>query len=142
MLDAAGRLGLSEAIVDEMFEGAPLDFPIVFAPHLPLLSDRLGMAGITLGGRVWLLARHYAPEALIVLVRHEAEHVRQQRTHPGLFYPRYGIGWLARLLRRSPGATCGLPRWRAAYLSIPYELEAYAADERARRILARELRWR
>lgn len=101
LADAAARLGLDASLVAEIFDGAPLDFPVVVASHLPLLADRFGMVGITLAGRVWLLesVRDLPADALIALIRHEAEHVRQQRERPLLFFLRYGLGYIRGLLR-------------------------------------------
>jgi hypothetical protein len=128
---AAARLGMTQDTVAEIFGGAPIDFPITFSHHLPLLADRFGMIGITLGARVWLLdrTRSFAPEAIIVLIRHEAEHVRQQRERPAGFYLEYGLGYLRGLIGAGG-------RSRDAYRGIRAEREAYAAGDRARRIIA------
>jgi hypothetical protein len=138
--EAADRIGLDASIVDEIFASAPIDFPVRFARHLPLFADRFGMVGITLAARVWLLesTREYSPESLIALIRHEAEHVRQQREHPASFYPRYGLGYLARLIATRASAASGRSsRFRQAYRDIEFEREAYAAGARALAIIER-----
>ena len=133
-------------LIENIFRGVPLDFPVIFGRHLPLGADRFGMVGITLFRRVYLVerARSYSPEDLITLLRHEAEHVRQQRSDR-MFYLRYAWQWLGGLLRgsfrsfsqpprqpRSPGiATLA----RQAYLSIEAERDAYNADSVTRRLL-------
>jgi hypothetical protein len=140
--DAAARLGLDPSVVAEIFDGAPLDFPIVFATRLPLFAHRLGMIGITIGARVWLLdaARRLPPESLLALVRHEAEHVRQQRERPLLFYPLYGLDYLRTLLSGRDRATDrSASMTHHAYRTIGYERAAYAADAAARERIARAL---
>lgn len=139
---AASAGGFDRNLLDEIFRGVPLDFPVIFGRHLPLAADRFGMAGITLFRRVYLLekARSYAPEDLITLIRHEAEHVRQQRSDR-LFYLRYAGQWLGSIFRdiflslrqtRSPRFTTLA---HTAYLSIQAEREAYNADSVTRRLL-------
>ena len=97
--------GLSESVIGEFFTDVPLDFPIFFRRSLPFQANRFGMIGITLRGKVWLLKKAEAgtPIWLLSLIRHEAEHVRQQRLEPLLFYPRYVLYWLAYLLNPFPG---------------------------------------
>jgi hypothetical protein len=130
--EAAARIDLSSDLITEIFDGAPLDFPIIFSRHLPFFVERIGMAGITLAGRVWLTeaAREHTPARLIALVRHEAEHVRQQRERPAAFYLRYGLGYLTGLVRPE-GGIAAASRFDRAYRSIAYEREAYAAGARA-----------
>jgi hypothetical protein len=153
--EAASRLNLDAAIVARIFDETPLDFPVHFRDRLPLFAHRLGMIGITLAARVWLLvsARQLPADALIALIRHEAEHVRQQRERPILFYPRYALGYLIGLLRPSSTGSLGdkssegrrhasrreHSRTHRAYRSIGYEREAYAADATAREEIARAL---
>ncbi len=158
--------------IERAFDGVPLDFPVHISPTLPLMAHRAGAAGITLFGRVHLIGSvlEWSPTDRLLILRHEAEHVRQQRSQ-SLFYPRYIGAWLGRMAReimaptgaprncsesRSPGGSesgsggrsgsrsgsrWGWRRrlaeaWRRAYLAIPAEVEAYAAERRARGILA------
>ena len=95
--------GFSPALIAEIFHGVPVDFPVTISRHLPLGADRLGMAGITIGGHVYLVesVRRYPSEELIRLLRHEAEHVRQQRSDQ-LFYLRYGWQWLREMILSLP----------------------------------------
>lgn len=135
---ARASLGLHENVIDEIFDGAPLDFPVVFSLHLPLLADRFGMTGITLLGSVWFVesVRSLPAISLLSLLRHEAEHVRQQRERPVMFYPRYGLAFLRALVEPARGRIGS--RFLAAYRRIPYEEEAYRADAVAHRIVLRE----
>jgi hypothetical protein len=142
LVETLARLGgFSAALVDRIFEGVPRDFPVFFGPHLPLRADRFGMAGITIGGRVYLRdeVRDYSPGELLRLLRHEAEHVRQQRSDR-LFYLRYGWQWLLGMGRALPsvGRTGLASAAQAAYLAIEAEREAYAADAVTRRLLRAE----
>jgi hypothetical protein len=116
----------------------PVDFPVTIARHLPLGADRLGMAGITILGHVYLSStvERYPNSELIRLIRHEAEHVRQQRADR-LFYLRYAWQWIAHLTRSVPEL-----RRRSltdvahtAYMSIQAEREAYAVDDRTRELM-------
>lgn len=140
LTETAERLGVARSIVERIFQGTPLDFPVIIGPTLPFRAHRAGMAGITLLGRVYLL-RHaaQADTELLVLLRHEAEHVRQQRASR-LFYARYAWAWLrafARnvMLARSPRSAALRRAWYKAYRSIEAEREAYAAGDRARTLL-------
>ncbi len=137
LLETAARARLGNSILERIFEGVPLDFFIRFSPTLPFFVHRLGMSGITLFGRVHLLgpADRYEPIELIVLLRHEAEHVRQQRKRGSLFYPQYLWHWTREFLRGN-GPLTG--RWHRAYMNIPDEREAYMAGRRARIILNRK----
>lgn len=139
----AARLGLPREALDDVFDGCPSDFPVIVAEGLPFGVHRAGMSGITLAGRVYVrrAVAERASAETIVLIRHEAEHVRQQRAERVLFYPRYGISWLitflATIVRQNPFARGALSRaWYRAYRAIPAEREAYAAGDRARAILA------
>lgn len=138
--EAAAHIGLRAGVTKEIFAGVTLDFPVTFARSLPLYANLLGMAGITICGRVWLLdsVRKYPADALLVLIRHEAEHVRQQRERPFGFYPRYAIEFVRGLVR--PSETKGRNRFDRAYRSISFERSAYAAGSRARRMIDREPR--
>lgn len=145
LLETAAVAGLAPDLLDEIFEGAPLDFPVHFAPSLPFSVHRFGMAGITLFARVHLLAavRAYPAAQLIALLRHEAEHVRQQRAGGGWFYPKYLWDWGREFLRpqrRTDDVTgrSRTARWHRAYTNIPYEREAYAAGNRALDLLNRK----
>lgn len=128
--------------IEQLFRGTPLDFPVIFGPHLPLGAHRFGMVGITLFGRVYLRStvRHLPPVELLSLLRHEAEHVRQQKERTLLFYPRYALSWLLSFLNPVPSerlqalrATHG--RAHGAYRAIPYEEEAYGVGDRMRTAL-------
>jgi len=138
---AAREAGLDHALTDRIFEGTPLDFPVIFTDRLPLGAGLLGMIGITLLGRVYLHSsmRSSSPEALLFLLRHEAEHVRQQRRDRILFYPRYILGWLRRFAMELSSASDAERRvrraWHRAYRMIPAEQEAYGAEARARILL-------
>jgi hypothetical protein len=139
---AAAELGLDGATIDRIFEGAATDFDVIITPRLPFLVHRAGMAGITLGGRVYLHAgvRSYSPTALLLLLRHEAEHVAQQRREGLAFYARYAgawlRGWARELLGRGGRAGEGRAGARhRAYMMIPAEREAYGAEARARALL-------
>lgn len=136
----AEHLGVPRSIVALIFQGTPLDFPVIIGPTLPLRAHRAGMAGITLLGRVFLL-RHAAHVDIefLVLLRHEAEHVRQQRASR-LFYVRYAWEWLRAysrnlMLGRSLRSAALTSAWYDAYRSIDAEREAYAAGDRARALL-------
>ncbi len=126
------ELGLTGSDLLRFFGDAPLDFPVTFSGRLPFLAHRFGMVGITLGGKVRLLekSRNSSPPWFLSLLRHEAEHVRQQRKEPILFYPRYLLFWLAKLLHPFPSDDLRSLRRRyglfyAAYRAIPYEIDAY-----------------
>lgn len=136
--EIALRGGIGSETLERIFEGTPVDFPVRFSSRLPLMAHRLGMIGITLFGTVHLLARtlDYPPGELLVLLRHEAEHVRQQRTRGLVFYPRYLYYWIRHFFGSLPHSPTG--RWRRAYFDIPDEREAYAAGDRARRLLNRK----
>lgn len=138
VLETAARAGYDIAVIDRIFEHAPLDFPIIISNSLPFFAHQLGMAGITLRGRVHLLKSIllHSPADIIVLIRHEAEHVRQQRERGLAFYPRYVYDWIGGFLGNlsaAPGS-----RWYRAYLNISYEREAYSAGKCARMLLDRK----
>lgn len=136
------------AVVRELFDGVPLDFPIILTDRLPLDLQRRRMIGVTFGGKVWILSSYLDRPAvrLLTLLRHEAEHVEQQRRDPLLFYPRYGLSWLCNILGARPpqGATGlragGTARAHAAYRAIIDERKAYAAGNRFRSRLIRRLK--
>lgn len=137
--DIAQALTIPHEQVERLFMGTPLDFPLAFAETLPLWAHRFGMVGITLWGTVHLrnIVRNLPPIELLALLRHEAEHVRQQEREPFLFYPRYAFSWLLSFLNPRPGKRLQSLRVRygrghAAYRAIPYEEEAYAAGDRMR----------
>lgn len=125
-------------LIERLFRGTPRDFPVICAETLPLRAHRFGMTGITLFGRVYLrnTVRNLPPAELIALLRHEAEHVRQQRESPVLFYPLYALFWLLFFLHPFPGARLKTlrkkhGRGQGAYRAIPYEEKAYEAGDRA-----------
>lgn len=102
------------------------------------------MIGITIGARVWLLdaVRALPLERLIAIVRHEAEHVRQQRAHRFSFFPRYGLEYLRGLIVPADDirVTQRARTWTRSYLAyraIGYEREAYSAEALALATLAR-----
>lgn len=135
---AAGASGVPPDLIEQLFRGTPRDFPVIVAETLPLWAHRFGMTGITLFGRVHLrnTVRNLPPAELIALVRHEAEHVRQQRERPVLFYPLYALFWLLFFLNPFPGARLKTLRGKhgrgqGAYRAIPYEGRAYEAGDRA-----------
>ena len=77
-----------------------------------------GVAAITLGRRVWISAR---ARDLEPLVRHELVHVRQMEDEGVLqFLWRYARHYLRNRRR-------GMSHHQA-YLAIPYEVEAFAAE--------------
>jgi hypothetical protein len=137
--EAARRIGLSPHATDALFEGVPRDFPVRIHRKLPMRADLLGMIGITLFGTVHILERalRYSPHDILSLLRHEAEHVRQQRRSGTLFYVRYIFDWVRLVVHPDPGEPAR--GWRAridgAYLGIGFEREAYAAEQRARELL-------
>ena len=143
--EIAGQLGYPEEEILSLFNGAPLDFPIFFTRRLPFLVHRFGMVGITLTARVWLLEHviERDPVLLLALIRHEGEHVVQQRKSPLFFYPGYLFSWFKHLFSLSPSEELQSFRKRfgrsyAAYRAIPYEVEAYAAgDSLAERVRER-----
>ena len=138
---SGAALGLRESLIGRIFEGTPIDFPVIIAERLPFFVHRAGMIGITLFGRVYLHARAqaYSPSSLLLLLRHEAEHVAQQRRQGLLFYPRYLFAWLrlfiAELFAPSKSRRHAGSAWHRAYRLIPAELEAYGAEARARLLL-------
>ncbi|MBC8146313.1 MAG: hypothetical protein H7X80_12070 [bacterium] len=136
--DVAARNHLPQRVIDEIFVDAPLDFPVVFSRRLPLFADRFGMDGITLNASVWLLesVRSYPVTEFLSLLRHEAEHVRQQRERPAMFYLHYGLDFIKALA--APAADRMGSRFRAAYTGIGHEREAYAAGAKTRKIIERE----
>lgn len=138
VLETAARAGYDAALIGLIFQHAPLDFPVVISNSLPFFAHRLGMAGITLRGRVYLLKSilKHSPADIIALLRHEAEHVRQQRERGLAFYPRYVYDWIGGFFGRLPAAPGS--RWHRAYLNIPYEMEAYSAGRSARMLLDRK----
>lgn len=129
-----------------LFSGVPIDFPVIVAERLPLRLERRRMIGVTIRGRVWILESwlERSPLQLLALLRHEAEHVRQQRNSPILFYPRYLLGWICNLLRggsaetETPRGISG--RMHGAYRGIPDERSAYLAGRRFLLSLRREIR--
>ncbi|MEP7218800.1 MAG: hypothetical protein ABI876_07775, partial [Bacteroidota bacterium] len=142
--DLARAIGMRRELIDEIFRDAPTDFQVIISSTLPFRADLFGMIGITLLGRVYLLeqVRSYSPSALIALLRHEAEHVRQQR-ETRFFHIRYIAGWLRNIPRGGAGNNTGTfralgSRWHRAYRDIPAEKEAYAAEDRARDLLKRK----
>lgn len=137
--ETARRIDLSPYAVEALFAGVPLDFPVRISGRLPFRVDLLGMVGITLFGRVHILQRAmwYSPHDILSLLRHEAEHVRQQRRTGARFYVRYISDWI-RLVAHpdSTESTQGLrARMSRAYLRIGFEREAYAAEQRTRELL-------
>jgi hypothetical protein len=142
LIESFGALGLGQEEMSLLFADTPVDFPVIFSGWLPLFVHRFGMVGITLFGRVYLLdqARTYPIVELIAIVRHEAEHVRQQREAPFLFYIRYVGEWLVGLIGGKPGrdgssARQPRDRWHRAYRAIAAEQEAYRAERGARQML-------
>jgi hypothetical protein len=142
--EAGAAIGLSGDGIDRIFEGAPSDFRVIISTRLPFFVHLAGMVGITLFGRVYIRShmRSLPPAALLLLLRHEAEHVAQQRREGALFYPRYLFGWLLGLAREllrdakhraKRGAQGGA--WYRAYRNLPAEREAYDAEKRARIVL-------
>jgi hypothetical protein len=129
--EALSALNLPESAIEGLFHPSTADFPVIFVRRLPLGASRFGMIGITLGRRVYLAetVRRYPPQKLIALLRHEAEHVLQQRSP--LFYPRYVGQWLAGAIRALFSRSGGSVRWRLyqAYRNIQAEEEAYGAEE-------------
>ncbi len=141
--DLSARLGLSESVTRRIFSDVPTDFRVMIRHWLPFGVHRMGMGGITLFGRVWLHSsvRRLPSERLLLLLRHEATHIRQQRAQPIGFYFRYGIDWIAGVIgltsltlddREDPRV---LSRWMRAYYAIPFEREAYREEARARSIV-------
>ncbi len=125
--------GFDPEIVVRLLAEAGDDFPITLDDRLPFGINRLGMLGITLGRHVHLLhsSRRRDPYSLLLLIRHEAEHVRQQREMPITFYVRYVASWLWGFLgpdrgRLRPPVTA--PRWVRAYHAIGAEKEARRAE--------------
>lgn len=138
----AARLALPPGEMEQLFRGIPLDFPVIFRPTLPFGVHRQGMVGITLFKKVYLTEGMAAanPQSLLLLVLHEAVHVRQQRAQV-LFYPCYGLAYLWGMLRfgfRRGGGTIS-QRMHKAYRQIPAERAAYATEGRARLRLRRIL---
>jgi|GEM_PF-1998486 len=137
---ASAAIALPAATLEAIFLDAPTDFRVIISSRLPFGIERFGMAGITLFGTVYLhkTVLGYSPVDLIVLVRHEAEHIRQQRAS-GTFYARYLIGWLRSFFLRRKKDSGGMARrWHNAYMDIPAEREAYAAGDRARNLINRK----
>lgn len=134
--EALHRLGCPPSVLEQVFSGVRTNFSVTIADRLPLGIDRAGMAGITLGRRVFLTvaASRLPPLEFLVLLRHEAEHVAQQDREPLMFYVKYAGAWFSRFLRARGVAGIG-ERWHTAYRAIPAELEAVAAGERARQLL-------
>lgn len=133
--DLATRIGLPADAVKILFHRIPLDFPIIFRRTLPFAVHRQGMVGITLFKKVYLLEGMATanPQSLLLLILHEAIHVRQQQSQ-AVFYPCYGLAYLWGLLRFGFRRNSGTiqQRLHAAYRQIPAEREAYTAEERAR----------
>ena len=133
--ELARRADLPHELILSAYGPAPSDFPVHFVRHLPFGADRFGMVGITLRGQVWLLdrLRDRPPLQLLTLLRHEAEHVAQQRRAKLAFYPLYVGEWLLNLLRPGlpiPPTATGRPgRSYAAYRNISYERDAYRAGD-------------
>lgn len=126
----------------QLFKETPLDFPVLFQARLPFFAHRFGMIGITLCGKLYLLERlqQFPAIQLLSILRHEAEHVQQQHAAPLTFYLRYCFSWLAGFL--SPLPTDVLKNFRAkysrahaAYRAIPYEVEAYNAQNNVQKRL-------
>lgn len=132
--------------VRRLFVGVPLDFPVIITDRLPFRLDRRRMIGVTFRGRVWILSSWLDRPALhlLSLLRHEAEHVGQQRRSPVGFYPRYVGGWLCNLMHGGSAEieTSGSlsSRMRRAYRRIPDERSAYLAGRRFLLSLQREIR--
>lgn len=131
----ATQLALPPNAVPILFGGLPLDFPILFRPTLPFGVHRQGMVGITLFQKVYLqeAMATATPQSLLLLILHEAVHIRQQRNQR-LFYACYGLAYLWGMLRFGFGRNGGSwqQRLHRAYRQIPAERQAYAAEGRAR----------
>lgn len=132
------------AAIRAEFDGVPGNAPVIFTKRLPLRADRFGMIGIVLFGTIYLLPRlrTYPPAEFLSILRHELEHVIQQRNHPATFYVRYLLQVILRYLQ--PASTDELRKLRArfgrakaAYLTITFETEAYAVGEKTRAALQR-----
>jgi hypothetical protein len=146
--DISARTGLSESLTHSIFADVPIDFPVVISAKLPFGVHRIGMTGITLFGRVWLhnSVQDFPPEDLLLLLRHEATHIRQQRAHPFGFYLRYALGWIAGVVA-ARNISLGTPsrrlsRWMRAYYAIPFEREAYREEADAKATVDEALRLR
>lgn len=140
--ETARRMPVRFEQVAELFRGTPLDFPVAFTDRLPFGAHRFGMVGITLFGKVRFLnrVRDFSPVELLSLLRHEAEHVRQQRRNPVFFYPLYGLWWLAGFFNPWPDERLKRLRGQhgrslAAYRAIPYEVDAYGVGDATRTLL-------
>lgn len=129
--------GRDPVLVERALADAPLDFPVAICDRLPLGVHRRGMSGITLRGRVYLhrSVMKRSAVSIIALLRHEAEHVRQQRLAPVSFYIRYVGEWFGALARLLVSPATDVPRWRRAYMMIGAEQEAYEAETQARTLL-------
>jgi len=127
---------LSRSVAEAIFASVPTDFTLRIRPRLPLFAHRSGAVAITLCGDVTALRPAWEgmpPTTQCALLRHEAEHVRQQRAAPLLFYLRYGLAWVWGFMTVPGGRGT---RGHRAYRSIPYEVDAYAAEAEAARRLA------
>ncbi len=118
-----------------LFQEIPLDFPVLFQARLPFFAHRFGMIGITLCGRLYLLEslQQFSAIQLLSILRHEAEHVQQQQAAPITFYLRYCLSWITGFLTPQPtdmlkNFRAKYSRAHAAYRAIPYEVEAYNAQ--------------
>jgi len=132
----AGAVGFEPDDIIQHFSPAPTDFQVRFVKRLPLMAHLFGMVGITLLGRVWLKIEttEMSAEPFLSLLRHEAEHVRQQREQPIRFYPSYIGQWVVKFLSPRPAVVVRDRRRRggrfyAAYRSISFEEEAYDAGD-------------
>lgn len=125
------------ADVERLLSDVPMDFPVTIDDRLPFGVERHGMSGITLRGRVYIhqAVLEQSPLSILLLLRHEAEHVRQQRNSPYWFYVRYVGEWIVAVIRLLGSARNRVSRSRRAYLMISAEREAYGAEGRARAML-------
>ena len=142
--DLATRLPEHSTNISQLFEQVYLDFPVIFTQRLPLFAHRFNMIGITLCGNVYLLERlrDLPYIELLSILRHEAEHVKQQQRSPLLFYVRYCLSYIIGILRPASNDEMKKLRQRfgrlhAAYRSIPYEVDAYKVGDTVRNVLKR-----
>jgi len=142
VLAAMEAAGLMDQHESHLFGDVDLDFNVYVADRLPFAAHRFGMAAITLCGAVYLCRSSLEFEAteLLVLLRHEAEHVRQQRARPRSFYLRYVWDWLidfvGNLVQRRSGPADRHPGWYRAYRNITAEREARTTESELRCRLA------
>lgn len=111
-----------------LFDDLDRNFQIEFTDTLPLNAHKNGALAITIFRRIYLLHSvkklNYLTQ--IALIRHEAEHILQQKNP--IFYLKYIYHWLKNFLL-DKNSVSFQERNYSAYRNIPYEVLAYKIED-------------